>query len=172
MVQVQMGSKTEMKYFLYTDGACRPNPGSGGWAFILTKDREKAHIVKTGSSPVTTNNRMELLAVLEGMRYFVEKILPSQPGTELVICSDSKYLLNGVSDWVVNWHNNRWRKADNKPVLNRDIWEQIYQIRRGLILAYVHIKGHTGHKWNEEVDRLAGESIHSISPPTRGGDCH
>ena len=154
-----MGYKEEMKHYLYTDGSCRPNPGKGGWAFILTRGGNEADVVKTGSSPATTNNRMELWAVLEGMKHFAEKIFPDEPEAELAICSDSKYLLNGVSDWVKNWHDNGWRKADNKPVLNRDIWEQIHKVRQGLTLSYVHIKGHTGHKWNEEVDRLAGGSI-------------
>ena len=144
-----------MKYHLYTDGACQPNPGQGGWGYVLKPEIGK-EVEGAGGVADTTNNRMELQAVLEGLIYF------STIGTlddVCVIYSDSKYLLDGLSDWSFRWEKNNWCKKNDKPVMNVDIWKDIRKIADKLDLEYVHIKGHSGHEYNERCDKLAVGAI-------------
>ena len=143
------------KFELYTDGACQPNPGAGGWAFVLlgTQDGKAVKFSDTGYEKNTTNNRMELEAVRNGFKYFAEKIW--QDGDELVLVSDSKYLINGIESWCENWSTRGWIKADDKPVLNQDLWEDILALKKMIRPICQHVRGHTGHEMNEYVDKLA-----------------
>jgi len=148
-----------MRYHLYTDGACQPNPGIGGWAFILKCSEKNIDVSKNGSEPKSTNNRMELQAIIEGLKYFREI---SETGDTLNLYSDSKYLLHGTKQWVNGWIKKGWIKSDKKPVKNKDLWEQIYYLKQDLEIQYQHIPGHSGHIENEAADKLAVEAISQI----------
>lgn len=150
------------EFELFTDGACQPNPGKGGWAFVLrgTRDGELIEIERTGSEPNTTNNRMELEAVRQGFRCFLEKMQSHKDSLTLV--SDSKYLIQGIEIWCEGWIKRGWRKADNKPVLNQDLWEDIYNLKKNIQLVCRHVRGHAGHDMNERVDRLAVKAAQNI----------
>ncbi len=135
------------KVEIYTDGACRGNPGPGGWGAILRyKGREKS--VSGGENP-TTNNRMELTAVIEAVRMLKEPC-------EITLVSDSKYVCDALEKgWAQSWKNNGWRKADRKPALNSDLWETLLSLLSEHQLTVQWIKGHDGHPENEACDRMA-----------------
>ena len=147
------------EWHLYTDGACQPNPGSGGWAFILR------HHISTDASAVgmtieyrsmcqnTTNNRMEMQAVIEGLRYFL--LNEWQEDSTLILYSDSLYLIDGIENWSEHWATNGWIKKNGDPVLNQDLWDEICLLRKHLNLRCIHVKGHSGDQFNERVDKLA-----------------
>lgn len=141
-------------YHLYTDGACQPNPGRGGWAAILKSDQIKSVIF--GDADKTTNNRMELQAVIEGLNLVIRSI---GPDNELVLFSDSKYVVNGMTTWMNSWSNNGWRKKNGDSVLNDDLWKQIASIKGVLRLKCVHIRGHQGNELNELADKVANAVI-------------
>lgn len=146
-----------MEYELYTDGACQPNPGTGGWAFILYQKGSNEQIKQSGAEKHTTNNRMELRAVMEGLKFFRDSIFS---GSEhLHLYSDSQYLINGIQSWCDKWAANNWIKKDHKPVLNQDLWMEIREIKRSLPLTCTHIRGHVGIPANEECDKMANEAI-------------
>ena len=156
-----------MIYHLYTDGACQPNPGQGGWAYILyPKGYPKKQVVESGYVPQTTNNRMEIIAVLEGLKYVSGLNLFSNQSEQSIIklFSDSKYILDGLSVWMHNWASNGWKKKNKKPILNRDLWEQLYELYNKITIECIHIKGHSGHLENEECDRLAVKQISENNP--------
>jgi ribonuclease HI len=102
---------------IYTDGACRGNPGPGGWAALLLTGEHKKEI--SGSEPVTTNNRMELLAAIRGLEAL------KKPGTRARVFTDSQYVIKGISEWLAGWKKRGWKTADKKPVKNQDLWEQL-----------------------------------------------
>ncbi|MEX2672093.1 MAG: ribonuclease HI [Phycisphaeraceae bacterium] len=133
---------------LYTDGACLGNPGPGGWACILRDRQTGEEREYSGGEPSTTNNRMELAAVIQGLRN-----LP--PSATVILCSDSKYVLNGINSWMAGWKKRNWRKADRKPVLNADLWQTIDQLIAQHNVEVEWTKGHAGHAENERCDELA-----------------
>ena len=137
------------KVFLYTDGACSGNPGPGGWCAILQyNNREK---MLSGSEPDTTNNRMELTAVIEGL-----SALKQRCAVEVV--TDSKYVCDAINmHWLQSWMNKNWKKADNKPVLNRELWEALAELLSQHDVRFTWIKGHAGHPENERCDAVAVE---------------
>lgn len=137
---------------LYSDGACSGNPGPGGWAFILRDPRSGKEKEGSGGDPQTTNNRMELLSVIEGLRQ-----LRSPSRVRLV--SDSKYVVEGLASWLDAWKRRGWRKADKSPVLNRELWEELDRLRSLHEVRPEWIKGHAGHTFNERCDRLAVQEI-------------
>ena len=132
---------------LFTDGACSGNPGAGGWAAILrygTREKELC-----GGDVATTNNRMELTAVIEGLAALNERC-------EVHITTDSQYVVNGITKgWAASWKRNGWRKADKKPALNVDLWEQLLPLLKMHKVTFVWVKGHAGHPENERCDKLA-----------------
>ncbi len=131
---------------LYTDGACSGNPGPGGWGFLLVYNGKEKE--SYGSDSETTNNKMELTAVIEGLKQLKEPC-------HVQIYTDSKYVLQGASEWLPGWKAKGWRKADKKPVLNADLWQALdSQLSRHHIEWY-WVKGHAGHPGNERVDMLA-----------------
>ena len=136
---------------LFTDGACSGNPGAGGWGSILRYQGHEKEL--SGGEASTTNNRMELTAVIEGLRCLKEPCVVD-------LTTDSQYVAHAITKgWARTWQKNGWRKADKKPALNADLWEQLLQL-----LAYhkvtVHwVRGHNGHPENERCDRLAVEQI-------------
>ena len=135
------------KVELYTDGACRGNPGRGGWGAILVfKGREKE---LSGGEPMTTNNRMELMAAIAGMEALREPC-------EIVLTSDSKYLTDAINKgWLASWKKNGWRKADKSAVLNVELWQRIDKLLSIHDVSFVWVHGHTGHPYNEQCDALA-----------------
>ena len=152
-----------MDFCLYTDGACQPNPGNGGWAFIAyPEEHPEDQVSQSGYQENTTNNRMEMTAVVKGLAYLFtwQGCSSEQLNTPLriTLCADSKYLLNGVETWMHKWTKNGWKRKDGKPVQNVDLWKEIY-FRYELIVKCTHVLGHTGHIENEECDRLAVEEI-------------
>ena len=135
---------------IYTDGACSGNPGPGGWGAILRwRDRElEIH----GGERHTTNNRMEMQAVIEAL----DKIRQPRP---IHIHTDSKYVMQGVTAWMPNWKRKQWRTAANKPVKNVDLWQQLDQALSSHEVHWHWIKGHSGHADNERADQLARSAI-------------
>ena len=132
---------------LYTDGACSGNPGPGGWGAILSfRDAEKE---LSGGEESTTNNRMELTAVIRGLEALKEPCI-------VELYSDSKYVIDGLSKgWAASWQKNGWRKADKKPALNPDLWEQLLELTQQHILHYHWVKGHADNPKNNRCDELA-----------------
>lgn len=132
---------------LFTDGACSGNPGPGGWGAILrfgTREKELS-----GGEAHTTNNRMELTAVIEGL-------LALKEPCNVILTTDSKYVADGIGKgWAANWKKNGWRKADKKPALNPDLWDELLRLCDIHTLNINWIKGHAGHRENERCDDLA-----------------
>lgn len=132
---------------IYTDGACRGNPGPGGWGAVLVfGEREKE---LSGGEPSTTNNRMELcsaIAALSALKY----------PCEVTLTSDSKYLTDAINKkWLPSWQSRGWRKADKSPVLNVDLWQKLAELLSVHRVTFVWVKGHAGHPYNERCDALA-----------------
>ncbi len=137
--------------FLYTDGACSGNPGPGGWAYILKHPASGKERKDAGAEAETTNNRMELRAVIEGLAAL------SRP-TKVELTSDSQYVLKGLKEWMKGWKAKGWKTADKKPVKNRDLWEALDALQQRHTLNFHWIRGHQGHAENEECDRMAVEA--------------
>ena len=135
---------------LFTDGACSGNPGPGGWGAILRCNGVEKEL--SGGELETTNNRMELLAVINGLEALNRKC-------RVKIYSDSSYVVNGITQgWAQGWKKNNWRKADKKPALNVDLWETLLPLLETHKVEFVWVKGHNGHPYNERCDRLAVEA--------------
>lgn len=140
-----MAEKKEVR--LFTDGACSGNPGPGGWGAILQYKGQEKEL--SGGEPMTTNNRMELLAAIEGLSAL------KQP-CRVTLTSDSKYLVDAVTKgWVYGWQKKGWKKSDNSPALNVDLWERLLPLLKYHEVEFVWVKGHAGHPENERCDRLA-----------------
>lgn len=135
------------KVEIYTDGACSGNPGAGGWGAVLIYNGKMKEM--SGSSEQTTNNRMELTAVIEALKALKE-------ACEVTLTTDSKYVCDAVTKgWVYSWKRNGWRKGDKKPALNVDLWEELLPLLSIHMVEFVWVKGHNGHKYNERCDELA-----------------
>jgi len=134
------------KVQLITDGSCLGNPGKGGWAAILRYGNKEKEL--WGSEPHTTNNRMELTAAVEGLRMLKE-------GCEVEVVTDSQYVKNGIQSWMKNWKKRGWLTADKKPVVNRDLWEQLDTQNNRHHTTWVWTKGHASHEHNNRADELA-----------------
>ena len=132
---------------IYTDGACRGNPGRGGWGAILVYGGREKEI--SGGEPETTNNRMELMGAISALELLKEPC-------EVTLTSDSKYLTEAINKgWLVNWKKNGWKKADKKPVLNQELWERLDVQLQKHTVHFVWVHGHEGHVYNERCDVLA-----------------
>lgn len=136
---------------IYTDGAARGNPGKAGWGVVIIEGKEVFEI--GGRSDHATNNQMELTAPIEALKYFKNKM--SKMPLDIEIFSDSKYVILGITEWIFNWQKNNWRNAAKKPVLNRELWEELYEITKNLKIKWTYVKGHSGDKWNDRVDEIA-----------------
>lgn len=133
---------------LFTDGACSGNPGPGGWAFILRHPASGKEIEHAGGERDTTNNRMELRAVIEGLHALTRR-------SRVDIYSDSQYVLNGLSEWLEQWKARGWRTAAKKPVKNEDLWRELDRLKAEHELDFHWIRGHNEHPENERCDQLA-----------------
>jgi ribonuclease HI len=143
-----MSEATEVEIF--ADGACRGNPGPGGWAAILRHRRVEKEL--SGSEPYTTNNRMEMLAAIMGLEALKRRC-------RVRLYSDSQYLRDGITRWIDNWKRRGWRTADNKPVKNIDLWQRLDRAAAGHEVSWIWVRGHAGHPENERADGLARAAI-------------
>lgn len=132
---------------IYTDGACSGNPGKGGWGAVLVYNGKEKEL--SGGEKETTNNRMELTAVIEALNALKEPCM-------VKLTTDSKYVCDSVNKgWVYSWMKNGWKKSDKKPALNVDLWQKLLKLLDIHQVEFVWVKGHNGHKYNERCDRLA-----------------
>ncbi|QIG59804.1 hypothetical protein [Dishui Lake phycodnavirus 3] len=133
------------EHHVYTDGSCLGNPGPGGWAVICSEFRA------SGGLPHTTNNVMEMTAVVKALEMCLEKGI-----LDIKLVTDSMYVKDGITSWMKNWKKNDWRKADGQPVKNKDLWMQIDTLSQQMNrVEWMWVRAHNGHPQNEEVDRLA-----------------
>lgn len=139
------------KVYLTTDGACLGNPGRGGWACILRYDGHKKEL--WGSEPHTTNNRMELMAAIEGLSALKE-------GCEVEVITDSEYLKNGITSWIQGWKRKGWMTASKKPVVNQDLWKALDRQVERHKTSWSWTKGHASHADNNRCDELASRAAH------------
>jgi ribonuclease HI len=144
-----MKNKDE-KIIIYTDGAARGNPGKAGWGAVCMIGDKIFEL--GGRSDHATNNQMELTAAIEGLKY-VKKHLSH--GVDMEIFADSKYVILGATEWIFNWQKNNWRNAAKKPVLNRELWEELFELTEEFKPKWSYVKGHSGDKWNDRVDEIA-----------------
>ena len=138
---------------IFTDGSCLSNPGPGGWAAILRWGDNEKEIA--GNEADTTNNRMELKATIMGLNA-VTRAMP------IVLYTDSRYVMNGVRDWMPRWKENGWKTASKKPVANKDLWQQLDEAVSRHDITWHWVKGHTGNEVNERCDQLARGAAQSI----------
>lgn len=158
---------------VYSDGACIGNPGPGGWAAVVLVDGDAAPSWLTGAEPLTTNNKMELLSALRGIEE------ARRLGAEqIVVYSDSQYLVRGMTEWIDGWKRNGWLTASKQPVKNRDLWMRLDAVIRagrsgaeiggnglsgGMKVAWTYVRGHAGNHYNEECDRRANDMAWAVS---------
>lgn len=138
---------------IWTDGSCLGNPGPGGWGFIATDGTNVAE--RSGCEKDTTNNRMELMAVIRALR-------AAHRHTDVELHTDSKYVKEGMESWMHNWKRNNWRTRTNKPVKNQDLWQQLDELAQNIKIHWVWVKGHAGEEFNERVDTLARTAAESL----------
>ncbi|HEX9723956.1 MAG TPA: ribonuclease HI [Vicinamibacteria bacterium] len=146
-----MAGKREVRIF--TDGACSGNPGPGGWAAIIEENGDRREI--SGAERRTTNNRMELLAIIRALGSLTE---PSR----VHVVTDSQYVALGMTRWIHNWQRKGWKTAGGDPVKNRDLWQELLDRSRGHDLTWEWIRGHDGHPENERADALARAAIETL----------
>ena len=140
---------------LYTDGACSGNPGPGGWGALLTMGQHEKELC--GAEAQTTNNRMEMMAAIQGLRALKN---PCQ----VDLYTDSQYLRDGITSWIVGWKKNGWKTAAKKPVKNEDLWRLLDDLVQIHDIRWHWVKGHNGHPENERVDLLARSAILTLKP--------
>ena len=138
---------------IYTDGACRGNPGPGGWGALIQFDTVQKEIF--GGQNSTTNNQMELSAAIEGLSTLKEPC-------NVELFTDSKYVMDGITQWIQNWKKNNWKTAAKKEVKNKDLWQKLDQLITYHHVQWHWVKGHSGDRGNEKADRLANRGIDSI----------
>ena len=135
-----------MKFKIYTDGACSGNPGKGGWAAIILDGKDQSSI--SGSENKTTNNRMELMAPIMALKKIKNK-------SEIVIYTDSRYVKDGITEWIKKWKLNNWKSSSKKPVKNKDLWLKLDNSCQKHNVSWKWVKAHAGNKFNNLVDELA-----------------
>jgi ribonuclease HI len=138
---------------IFTDGACRGNPGPGGWGALLRFGDEEKELC--GGESETTNNRMELMAVIQALSAL-------KRSCDVVLTSDSTYVLKGIQEWMPNWKEKGWKTATKKPVKNVDLWKQLDDVIQGHTIDWQWVKGHSGHTENEIADQLANRGIDEL----------
>lgn len=140
------------KITIYTDGAARGNPGASGWAAILFEGEKNVEL--GGNSTFATNNQMELTAPIEALKY-INNSKSFDKEKSIEIFSDSKYVILGITEWIFNWQKNNWKNAAKKPVLNKELWEELYKLTKDFKIKWNYVEGHNGDKWNERADEIA-----------------
>ena len=138
---------------IFSDGACRGNPGPGGWGALLVSGTQRREL--WGGETLTTNNRMELTAVIRSLEALKRRCT-------VAIYTDSKYVMDGIRDWMPNWKKRGWKTADKKPVKNQDLWQALDALVQGHDIEWHWVKGHSGHEGNEHADLLANRGIDEL----------
>ncbi len=142
------------KIVIYTDGACSGNPGDGGWGLLIIIGEKEKELY--GGEHSTTNNKMELTAVIQALEYIGKTSLPVE------LWTDSQYVKNGITDWIKGWKKNGWKNSQKQPVKNRELWEKLDELSLKLNISWNWVKGHNGHPENERVDELARRGISEL----------
>lgn len=140
----------DIPVYLYTDGACKGNPGPGGWGVLMRYGRHEKALY--GGQADTTNNRMELTAVIEGL-------LALKRPCHVIICTDSQYVKNGMEKWIHAWKKNGWKTASKRAVKNAELWQQLDQLVTKHQIEWQWVRGHNGHADNERADQLANQGV-------------
>ena len=135
---------------IYTDGACRGNPGVGGWGALIEYENHNKEIF--GGEKLTTNNQMELMAAIQGLKALSEKCIVN-------LTTDSKYVMDGINSWIKNWKRNNWKNSQKQNVKNKDLWIQLDKLNEQHDVKWHWVKGHSGHPQNELADQLANKGI-------------
>lgn len=159
----------ETNLAIYTDGACSKNPGPGGWAFVMVLNDNKSGSSEvelcrgSGAEKLTTNNRMELQAVIEALSAYKAKV-NTEPYTtaELSVHTDSQYVQQGISSWIKKWKKNGWKTAGKKPVKNQDLWQLLDALTEDCKPQWIWVKGHAGNIYNELCDSLAVAEVQKL----------
>jgi ribonuclease HI len=138
---------------IYADGACKGNPGPGGWGAILQFGGKEKELF--GGETQTTNNRMELTAVIRALEALTKPSL-------VEVYTDSQYVQKGISEWLRDWKRRGWKTADKKPVKNKELWEELDRLAAGHRISWHWVRGHAGHPENERADRLANQGVESL----------
>jgi len=139
---------------IFTDGACRGNPGPGGWGALLRHEGTEKTLL--GSAPETTNNRMEMTAVIEALKTL-------QRPCSVVLTTDSQYVIKGINEWMDGWKKRGWKTANRKPVKNEDLWRELDRLVSEHEMTWHWVKGHSGHREYELVDQLANDAIDEMT---------
>jgi ribonuclease HI len=139
---------------IFTDGACKGNPGPGGWGVVLRMGHHEKELA--GSEPATTNNRMELTAAIRALESLREPC-------HVQLHTDSRYVIDGITGWIFGWQRNGWKTAARKPVLNADLWQELQSAARRHQIEWIWVKGHDGHPENERADKLASDAALAAS---------
>ncbi|WP_461246794.1 ribonuclease HI [Treponema sp. R6D11] len=150
---------TEASLKIYTDGGCSGNPGPGGWAYVMVQQTFQGWQIiakNKGGEKGTTNNRMELTAVIMALRAL--KTMDNVP-RQAAVLTDSQYVQKGITEWIRNWKRNEWRTADKKPVKNQDLWMELDSLNNEFPLKWEWVKGHAGNEYNEMCDAMTQEAI-------------
>ena len=140
---------------LYTDGACKGNPGKGGWGVLMRYGSHEKELF--GGEAYTTNNRMELTAIIQGLAALKRPCA-------VVIYTDSQYVKNGMEKWIHGWKKNGWKTASKQPVKNEDLWQQLDRLAAQHQIQWQWVRGHAGHAENERADALANQGVASVEP--------
>ena len=144
---------TQKNVEIFTDGACRGNPGPGGWGVLLRYNNQEKEL--RGAEENTTNNRMELLAAIKALEALTEPCV-------IVLMTDSTYVKNGITTWLADWKKKNWKTSAKKPVKNQDLWQQLDSLASEHEIEWRWVKGHSGHEENERVDALANLAIDEL----------
>jgi ribonuclease HI len=143
---------------MFTDGACKGNPGPGGWGVVIRAGSHEKEL--SGGEPVTTNNRMELTAAIEGLNALTRPC-------RVKLMTDSRYVMDGLTKWIHGWRRNGWKTADKKPVKNAELWQALLAAAEPHRVEWEWVKGHAGHPENERADRLASDAALAAAKPVR-----
>ena len=149
MIKKSKNSNRASKVIIYTDGAARGNPGKAGWGVVVILGDKVVEI--GGASKYATNNQMELIAPIKALKYLKNKKI----NASLEIFLDSKYVVLGITEWIFNWQKKNWKNAAKKPVLNKELWQELYKLSQQFKIKWTYVEGHNGNKYNERADEIA-----------------